>query len=107
MHDTAKKHTEKIVLETEVETRDVTPSLPIELMSILETSLASYEIYPSDALSSVCRLPSICTEIVLTVVSEQDSMTLLLAWMLVFDLFVDAVSGIFIYILNLSTYSMF
>jgi hypothetical protein len=56
MHDAAQKHTEKIVLETEVKTGDVTPSLPVELMFILETSLASYEISPGDALSSVCRV---------------------------------------------------
>ena len=101
MHDAAKNHTEKIVLETEVETADVIPSLPIELMSILETSLNSYESSPGDLLDSVCRITFSCTEIILLIVLEQDSMTLLLVWMLVFDLFVDAVSVMSIHILDL------
>ena len=60
MHDAAKRHTEKIVLETEVDTTgDFIPSLPIELMAILETSFVTSEMPPGEELGSVCCLGSV------------------------------------------------
>jgi hypothetical protein len=54
MHDAAKKYTEKVILEMEVDgTSDFIPLLPSKLMSMLETLVGSIEPPPGDVLSPV------------------------------------------------------
>lgn len=77
LHNAARKRTEHYVIEAGVDTEDVVkPELPSELLAILQQSLSSGEVLDLDE-QSIPR--------------NKEMSGYLLAWMITFDLFIDAV----------------
>lgn len=77
LHNAARKWTEHYVIEAGVDTEDmVKPELPPELLAILQQSLGSGEVLDLDE-QSISR--------------NKEVSGYLLAWMITFDLFIDAV----------------
>lgn len=73
----ARKRTEHYVIEAGVDTEDaVKPELPLELLAILQQSLSAGEVLDLNE-QSIAR--------------NKEVSGYLLAWMIVFDLFTDAV----------------
>ncbi|KAF8551747.1 hypothetical protein OG21DRAFT_1605114 [Imleria badia] len=76
LHNAARKQTEHYVIEAGVDTEDmVKPELPPELLAILQQSLGSREVLDLDE-QSISR--------------NKEVSGCLLAWMITFDLFIDA-----------------
>lgn len=77
LHNAAQKRTEHYVIEAGVDTEDVVkPELPLELLAVLQRSLGSGEVPGLDE-QSIPR--------------NKEVSGCLLAWMITFDLFTDAV----------------
>jgi len=86
----ARKRTEHFVIESAVDTEDTFKAdIPLELLLLLEQSPAfeSGEVYPKVSLAP-CSLPLIS----FLCQSLQSTFGYLLCWMVLFDLFSDAVS---------------
>lgn len=77
LHNAARKRTEHYTIEVGVDTEDlVKPELPPELLTILQQSLGSEEVLDLDE-QSIPR--------------NKEVSGYLLAWIITFDLFIDAV----------------
>lgn len=88
LHHAAKPYTENIVLEAEVDTgAEVKPFLPAELTQLVTDHSTDVE----EVIVSLFYL----LRNSLSKKSAQESLPHLLAWMIIFDLFTDAVSAIF------------